>query len=89
MSRRITRGWPAARSCSSAVGIAGIMLILVRQRWLPKVPAVLIMVVAATASTMVFSLAKSKPKPTWIVIAAPGDRRRHHRIRRAGGTPER
>jgi MFS superfamily sulfate permease-like transporter len=32
------------------------MLILVLQRWLPKVPAVLIMVVAAIASTTVFSL---------------------------------
>src|SRR6185437_2840873 len=32
---------------AAAVGIAGIVLILVLQRWLPKVPAVLIMVVAA------------------------------------------
>ena len=32
------------------VGISGILLILVLQRWLPKVPAVLIMVVAAIAS---------------------------------------
>jgi len=39
------------------VGIAGIALILMLQRWLPKVPAVLIMVVLAIASTSVFSLA--------------------------------
>jgi high affinity sulfate transporter 1 len=42
---------------AAAVGIAGIALILVLQRWLPKVPAVLIMVVAAIAATTVFSLA--------------------------------
>jgi len=36
---------------------AGIVLILVLQRWLPKVPAVLIMVVLAIAATSVFSLA--------------------------------
>ena len=42
---------------AAAVGIAGIVLILVLQRWLPKVPAVLIMVVAAIAATTVFSLA--------------------------------
>jgi high affinity sulfate transporter 1 len=40
-----------------AVGIAGITLILVLQRWLPKVPAVLIMVVLAIGATTVFSLA--------------------------------
>jgi high affinity sulfate transporter 1 len=39
------------------VGIAGIVLILVLQRWLPKVPAVLVMVVLAIAATSVFSLA--------------------------------
>ena len=39
------------------VGIAGIALILVLQRWLPKVPAVLIMVVLAIAATSVFHLA--------------------------------
>ena len=33
------------------------MLIVVLQRWLPKVPAVLIMVVLAIAATTVFSLA--------------------------------
>ncbi len=42
---------------AAAVGIAGIVLILVLQRWLPKVPAVLVMVVAAIAATTVFSLA--------------------------------
>ena len=42
---------------AAVVGIAGIALILVLQRWLPKVPAVLIMVVLAIAATTVFSLA--------------------------------
>src|SRR6478672_1289673 len=42
---------------AATVGIAGIVLILVLQRWLPKVPAVLIMVVLAIAATTVFSLA--------------------------------
>jgi high affinity sulfate transporter 1 len=42
---------------AAAVGIAGIVVILVLQRWLPKVPAVLVMVVLAIASTTVFSLA--------------------------------
>jgi len=45
-----------AVAAAAVVGIAGIVLILVLQRWLPKVPAVLIMVVAAIASTTVFSL---------------------------------
>jgi high affinity sulfate transporter 1 len=43
---------------AAAVGIAGIVLILVLQRWLPKIPAVLIMVVLAIVSTTVFSLAE-------------------------------
>jgi high affinity sulfate transporter 1 len=43
---------------AAAVGIAGIVLILVLQRWLPKIPAVLIMVVLAIAATTVFSLAE-------------------------------
>jgi high affinity sulfate transporter 1 len=47
-----------AVAAAAVVGIAGIVLILVLQRWLPKVPAVLIMVVAAIASTTVFSLGK-------------------------------
>ena len=46
-----------AVAAAAAVGIAGIALILVLQRWLPKVPAVLIMVVAAIAATSVFDLA--------------------------------
>ena len=40
---------------AAAVGIAGVALILVLQRWLPKIPAVLIMVVAAIAAATVFS----------------------------------
>src|SRR6266487_5859603 len=46
-----------AVAAAAAVGIAGIVVILVLQRWLPKVPAVLIMVVLAIASTTVFQLA--------------------------------
>src|SRR5215472_347109 len=46
-----------AVAAAAAVGIAGIVLILVLQRWLPKVPAILIMVVLAIAATTVFSLA--------------------------------
>jgi high affinity sulfate transporter 1 len=46
-----------AVAAAAAVGIAGIALILVLQRWLPKIPAVLIMVVLAIISTTVFSLA--------------------------------
>ena len=46
-----------AVAAAAVVGIAGIVLILVLQRWLPKVPAVLIMVVLAIAATTVFSLA--------------------------------
>ena len=46
-----------AVAAAAAVGIAGIALILVLQRWLPKVPAVLIMVVLAIAATSVFDLA--------------------------------
>ena len=40
-----------AVAAAAAVGIAGIVLILVLQRWLPKVPAVLVMVVLAIAAT--------------------------------------
>ncbi len=47
-----------AVAAAAAVGIAGIAVILVLQRWLPKVPAVLIMVVLAIAATTVFSLAQ-------------------------------
>jgi high affinity sulfate transporter 1 len=46
-----------AVAAAAVVGIAGIVLILVLQRWLPKVPAVLIMVVLAIAATSVFHLA--------------------------------
>ena len=46
-----------AVAASAAVGIAGIALILVLQRWLPKIPAVLVMVVLAIASTTIFDLA--------------------------------
>src|ERR1700734_3907300 len=46
-----------AVAAAAAVGIAGIALILVLQRWLPKFPAVLIMVVLAIVSTSVFRLA--------------------------------
>ena len=42
---------------AAAVGIAGIILVLVLQRWLPKVPAVLITVVASIAAAVVFDLA--------------------------------
>jgi high affinity sulfate transporter 1 len=47
-----------AVAAAAAVGIAGIVVILALGRWLPKVPAVLIMVVAAIASTTVFDLAE-------------------------------
>ena len=46
-----------AVAAAATVGICGIALILVLQRWLPKLPAVLIMVVLAIAATTVFSLA--------------------------------
>jgi high affinity sulfate transporter 1 len=42
---------------AAAVGIAGIVLILILQRWLPKVPAVLVMVVLAITAAAVFHLA--------------------------------
>jgi high affinity sulfate transporter 1 len=45
-----------AVAAAAAVGICGIALILVLQRWLPKLPAVLIMVVAAIGATTAFSL---------------------------------
>ncbi len=44
------------------MGIAGIAVIPVLQRWLPKVPAVLVMVVLSIAATSVFSLAGVLPK---------------------------
>jgi high affinity sulfate transporter 1 len=42
---------------AATVGIAAVVLIVVLQRWLPKVPAVLIAVVLAIAATTVFHLA--------------------------------
>ncbi|MGC0343367.1 SulP family inorganic anion transporter [Streptomyces sp. SLBN-8D4] len=47
-----------AVGASVAVGVAGIVLILVLQRWLPKVPAVLVMVVLAIAATSAFDLGR-------------------------------
>jgi high affinity sulfate transporter 1 len=46
-----------AVAAAATVGICGIAVILVLQRWLPKLPAVLIAVVLAIAATSVFSLA--------------------------------
>jgi high affinity sulfate transporter 1 len=43
---------------AAAVGIAGIVVILAVQRWLPKAPAVLIMVVLSIAAAAIFDLAK-------------------------------
>src|SRR6201995_896570 len=47
-----------AVAAAAVIGVAGIALILVLQRWLPKVPAVLAAVVLAIAATSVFGLAK-------------------------------
>jgi high affinity sulfate transporter 1 len=47
-----------AVGAAAAVGLVGIAVILVLQRWLPKVPAVLLMVVLAIAATSVFGLAE-------------------------------
>ncbi|MFF0084166.1 SulP family inorganic anion transporter [Streptomyces canus] len=41
---------------AATVGVCGILLLLVLQRWLPKVPAVLVMVVLAIAATAVLDL---------------------------------
>ena len=46
-----------AVAAAAAVGIAGIVLILVLQRCFPKLPAMLIMVVLSIAATSVFDLA--------------------------------
>jgi high affinity sulfate transporter 1 len=43
---------------AAAVGIAGIVVILTLQRWLPKVPSVLIMVVLSIAASVIFDLAE-------------------------------
>src|SRR3954451_7511694 len=45
-------------AAAAAVGLGGIAVVLVLQRWLPKVPAVLVMVVLAIAATTVFHLAQ-------------------------------
>jgi high affinity sulfate transporter 1 len=58
------------------VGVLGLLLILVLQRWLPKVPAILVAVVASIAATTLFGLAdhgmsvvgplpQGLPAPTW------------------------
>jgi high affinity sulfate transporter 1 len=41
---------------AAAVGLGGVAVVLVLQRWLPKVPAVLVMVVLAIAASSVFDL---------------------------------
>src|SRR5206468_8323864 len=41
---------------AAAVGLGGIAVILVLQRWLPKVPAVLVMVLLAISASTVFHL---------------------------------
>lgn len=43
---------------AAAVGIAGIVLILALQQWLPKVPSVLVMVVLAIGAATLFGLAE-------------------------------
>src|SRR3954447_9821007 len=43
---------------AAAVGLGGIVLILVLQRWAPKLPAVLVMVVLGIAATSLFGLAE-------------------------------
>src|SRR5215813_2514627 len=47
-----------AVAASAVVGIAGVVVILVLQRWLPKIPAVLVAVVLTIAAASVFSLAE-------------------------------
>jgi high affinity sulfate transporter 1 len=47
---------------AAAVGLGGIALILVLQRWVPKLPAVLIMVVLSIAAASVFGLASKGVK---------------------------
>ncbi len=53
--RGLARG--EAVFAAAAIGLAGIAAILALQRWLPKVPAVLIMVVLSIGATSMFSLA--------------------------------
>jgi high affinity sulfate transporter 1 len=45
-----------AVAAAAAVGLVGIVLILVLQRWMPKVPAVLVMVVLSIAAAVAFNL---------------------------------
>jgi high affinity sulfate transporter 1 len=47
-----------AVAAAAVVGIAGIVVILALQRWLPKVPSILVMVVLAIAATSIFDLAE-------------------------------
>jgi high affinity sulfate transporter 1 len=46
-----------AVAAAAVLGICGIVLVLMLQRWLPKVPAVLVMVVLSIAAATVFDLA--------------------------------
>jgi high affinity sulfate transporter 1 len=43
-------------TAAAAIGIGGVAVILVLQRWLPKVPAVLVMVVLAIGASIAFDL---------------------------------
>ncbi len=52
-----------AVAAAATVGIAAVVLILVLQRWLPKVPAVLIAVVLAIAATSVFEPGRPRCQP--------------------------
>lgn len=47
-----------AVAAAAATGICGVVMILVLQHWLPKLPAVLIMVVAAITATTIFGLGR-------------------------------
>ncbi|MFZ2529356.1 MAG: sulfate permease [Rhodococcus sp. (in: high G+C Gram-positive bacteria)] len=47
-----------ANGAAVAVGVGGVVLILVMQRWIPKIPAVLVMVVLAIAASSMFDLAE-------------------------------
>jgi high affinity sulfate transporter 1 len=53
--RGLARG--EAVGAAAAVGIVGVVVILVLQHWLPKAPAVLIMVLLSVAAASVFDLA--------------------------------
>ncbi|MBW8767059.1 MAG: SulP family inorganic anion transporter, partial [Geodermatophilales bacterium] len=44
---------------AAVIGLGGIAVVLVLQRWLPKVPAVLVMVVLAIAASSLFTLAEN------------------------------